>query len=77
MPPGLLRLVAHTLDAAPTTPLPSRFWAAGFSFSRATLIHEVGKAPHSLELHTWGSTPGAPHLGLHTWVTGKLHRQSL
>jgi hypothetical protein len=39
---GLLRVVARSLASPPSSPLPSLFWAAGFSFSRAALLQEVG-----------------------------------
>ncbi|BDA44136.1 probable Egl nine homolog 3 at N-terminal half [Coccomyxa sp. Obi] len=38
---GMLRLVGSRLAEHAATPLPSFFWAAGFSFSRSQLIQEV------------------------------------
>ncbi len=38
---GMLRLVGSRLAELAVTPLPSFFWAAGFSFSRSQLIQEV------------------------------------
>eukprot|EP00955_Chlamydomonas_euryale_P039738 351491-Chlamydomonas_euryale.AAC.25 len=38
---GLLRLVSRTLRSRPVKPLPSKFWAAGFSFSRSAFLQEV------------------------------------
>ena len=38
---GILRLRGRRLTEAHTEPLPSLFWAAGFSFSRRTLLQEV------------------------------------
>ncbi|GAX76680.1 hypothetical protein CEUSTIGMA_g4126.t1 [Chlamydomonas eustigma] len=42
---GMLRFVARALRSAPSHPLPSLFWAAGFSFSRAALMKEVPYPP--------------------------------
>ena len=38
---GLLRVVGRKLRHAPPAPVPSLFWAAGLSFSRAQLLLEV------------------------------------
>ncbi|EIE25897.1 hypothetical protein COCSUDRAFT_60908 [Coccomyxa subellipsoidea C-169] len=38
---GMLRLVGSRLAECAAAPLPSLFWAAGFSFSRSQLIQEV------------------------------------
>lgn len=38
---GLLRIKGRALRTAPPAPLPSLFWAAGLSFSRAQLFLEV------------------------------------
>jgi [Skp1-protein]-hydroxyproline N-acetylglucosaminyltransferase len=38
---GLLRLRARTLARRPARPVPSLFWAAGFAFSRSSVISEV------------------------------------
>ena len=42
---GMLRTKGRALRSPPTAPLPALFWAAGFSFSRAQLIQEVGRQP--------------------------------
>ena len=42
-PDGMLRLVGKSVPASSALGwMPARFWAAGFSFSRAQFIHEVG-----------------------------------
>ncbi len=48
-PDSTLRLVGRRLAASPgdDAPLPSRFWAAGFSFSRSRLLQEVPHLPRS------------------------------
>lgn len=38
---GMLRLKGRRLEGTTTAPLPSLFWAAGFSFSRKHLLQEV------------------------------------
>ena len=38
---GMLRFRARLLSAPPCAPVPSAFWAAGFSFSRGELVREV------------------------------------
>lgn len=43
---GMLRFRARLLADAPTGPVPSAFWAAGFSFSSAALAHEVPYDPY-------------------------------
>mmetsp|Transcript_15604 Transcript_15604/g.39691 ORF Transcript_15604/g.39691 Transcript_15604/m.39691 type:complete len:487 (-) Transcript_15604:101-1561(-) len=43
---GLLRLRARTLRARPAQPMPSLFWAAGFAFSRASVIERVPYDAH-------------------------------
>lgn len=45
---GMLRLVGSRLAECAAAPLPSLFWAAGFSFSRSQLIQEV---KHFVQLH--------------------------
>ena len=40
-PDGMLRLKGSRLARAADTPIPSLFWAAGFSFSRSALLTEV------------------------------------
>ena len=43
---GMLRFRARLLEKAPTSPLPTAFWAAGFSFSSAALAREVPYDPY-------------------------------
>jgi [Skp1-protein]-hydroxyproline N-acetylglucosaminyltransferase len=38
---GMLRFRARLLAAPPCAPVPTAFWAAGFSFSRGELVREV------------------------------------
>ena len=45
-PDGLLRLGARKLRARPDAPLPSFFWAAGFSFSQAGVPPVLHAAPY-------------------------------
>lgn len=40
-PDGLLRLTGQRMKTLGVEPMRSPFWAAGFSFSRSQLIHEV------------------------------------
>ncbi len=42
---GLLRQVSRVLKSKLSRPVPSLFWAAGFSFSRATMVQEVPYDP--------------------------------
>jgi len=37
----MLRFRARLLAAPPSAPVPTAFWAAGFSFSRGELVREV------------------------------------
>ncbi|KDO24298.1 hypothetical protein SPRG_09935 [Saprolegnia parasitica CBS 223.65] len=43
---GLLRQCGKVLKLPTPAPLPSRFWAAGFAFSRGSVVHEVPYDPH-------------------------------
>ena len=84
---GMLRFRARLLAAPPAAPLPSAFWAAGFSFSSAALAREVPYDPHlpflffgeeiSMVLRMWtrGWDLFAPdaHLLYHKWERG--HRK--
>ncbi|ETW10480.1 hypothetical protein, variant [Aphanomyces invadans] len=38
---GLVRQCSKVLKTSPSKPIPSMFWAAGFAFSRATVLQEV------------------------------------
>lgn len=49
-PDGMLRLVGSRLAERAAGPLPSLFWAAGFSFSHAQLIQEV---PSFVQAFLW------------------------
>ena len=45
---GMLRILGRRLKAAGRRPIYSLFWAAGFSFSRATLLQEVIPCMHMI-----------------------------
>ena len=64
----MLRLVARKLRSAPPQPLPALFWAAGLSFSRAQLIHEVRTQPCHPLWHACSSELARP------CRAGRLHR---
>ena len=58
---GMLRFRARLLEKAPTSPLPTAFWAAGFSFSSAALAREVPYDPYLPYLPSLPSLPSLPH----------------
>ena len=60
---GMLRFRARLLAAPPCAPVPTAFWAAGFSFSRGELVREV----HLYIAHACGACTTAlrtRHVGL-------------
>ena len=79
---GMLRFRARLLASHPPAPLPTPFWAAGFSFSRGSLVREVPYDPRlpflffgeeiSIALRMWtrGYDLFAPdeHLVHHYWA---------
>lgn len=79
---GMLRFRARLLSTQPSAPLPTPFWAAGFSFSEGALVREVPYDPHlpflffgeeiSIALRMWsrGYDLFAPdrHLVYHRWA---------
>lgn len=81
---GMLRFRARLLSAPPCAPVPSAFWAAGFSFSRGDLVREVPYDPHlpflffgeetamALRMWTRGFDIFAPdvHVLYHRWERG-------
>ena len=85
---GMLRFRARLLATAPAAPLPTPFWAAGFSFSAGALVSEVPYDPHlpflffgeeiSVALRMWtrGWDLFAPdeHVVFHLWA--RSHRST-
>ena len=59
-PEGMLRLKGSRLARRLDAPLPSLFWAAGLSFSRACVLHEARAVFQAPLAHT-----ARPHYPLH------------